>query len=160
MIGLNEELKALEAQGKNVRIGLIGAGQMGTDVVAEASMMPGVDVVIVADVDLERAKDAYKIGQTKGEVVIASTVAEADAAIQEKKYVAVDDYHILTDVKNIDVVIEATGVPEIGARAALRTIRNNHDIAMMNVETDITVGPILRWYCEKKGQLYALAAGD
>ena len=160
MIGLNEELKALEAQGKNVRIGLIGAGQMGTDVVAEASMMPGVDVVIVADVDLERAKDAYKIGQTKGEVVIASTVAEADAAIQEKKYVAVNNYHILTDVKNIDVVIEATGVPEIGARAALRTIRNNHDIAMMNVETDITVGPILRWYCEKKGQLYALAAGD
>ena len=160
MIGLNEELKALEAQGKNVRIGLIGAGQMGTDVVAEASMMPGVDVVIVADVDLERAKDAYVIGQTRGEVVIASATAEADAAIEEKKCVAVDDYHILTDVKNIDVVIEATGVPEIGARATLRTIRNNHDIAMMNVETDITVGPILRWYCEKKGQLYALAAGD
>jgi predicted homoserine dehydrogenase-like protein len=31
---------------------------------------------------------------------------------------------------------------------------------MMNVETDITVGPVLRWYAERKGVLYALAAGD
>jgi len=35
MIGLNEELKLREAQGKPVRIGLIGTGQMGTDIVAE-----------------------------------------------------------------------------------------------------------------------------
>ncbi len=160
MIGLNEELKALEAQGKRVRIGMIGAGQMGTDVVAEVSMMPGVHVVIAADVDLERAKSAFVIGRTKGEVVVASTAEEADSAIEAGKYVAVNDYHILTDVKNIDVVLEATGVPEIGARVALRTVRNKHDLAMMNVESDITVGPILRWYCEKKGQLYALAAGD
>jgi len=160
MIGLNKELKALEAQGKRVRIGMIGAGQMGTDVVAEVSMMPGVDVVIAADVDLERAKKAFMIGETKGEVVVTGTAEEADAAIEAGKYVAVDDYHILTDVNNIDVVLEATGVVEIGARAALRTVRNKHDIAMMNVESDITVGPILRWYSEKKGQLYALALGD
>jgi len=160
MIGLNEELKALEALGKRVRIGMIGAGQMGTDVVAEVSMMLGVDVVIAADVDLERAKNAFVIGETKGEVVVAGTAAEADAAIEAGKYVAVDDYQILTDVKHIDVVLEATGIPEIGARAALRTARNKHDLAMMNVESDITVGPILRWYCEKKGQLYALAVGD
>ncbi len=160
MIGLNEELKALEAQGKRVRIGMIGAGQMGTDVVAEVSMMPGMDVVIAADVDLERAKNAFIIGRTKGEVIVARTTAEADSAIEAGKYVAVDNYQILTDIKNIDVVLEATGVPEIGARAALRSVRNKHDIAMMNVESDITVGPILRWYSEKKGQLYALAVGD
>jgi predicted homoserine dehydrogenase-like protein len=29
MIGLNDKLKVLEAQGKEVRIGMIGAGQMG-----------------------------------------------------------------------------------------------------------------------------------
>ena len=160
MIGLNDELKALQAQGKKVRIGMIGAGQMGTDVVAEVKMMPGVDVVITADVDLERAKSAYAIGKTNGEVVVAETAAEADAAIAAGKYVAVKDYQTLVDVKNIDVVLEATGVPEIGARAALRTVRNGHDLAMMNVESDITVGPILNWYSKQKGQLYALAAGD
>jgi len=160
MIGLNDELRALEAQDKNVRIGLIGAGQMGTDVVAEVKMMPGVEVVITADVDIERAKKAFIIGQTAGEVVVTKTAAEADDAIKAGKYVAVNDYRTLVDVKNIDVVLEATGVPEIGARAALRTARNGHDLAMMNVESDITVGPLLNWYCKQKGQLYALAAGD
>ena len=38
MIGLNEELAARHAQGKPVKIGLIGAGQMGVDVVAQVKM--------------------------------------------------------------------------------------------------------------------------
>ncbi len=63
-------------------------------------------------------------------------------------------------MRNIDVMLEATGVPEIGTRSALRSVRCGQDLAMMNVETDITVGPLLRWYAEKKGVLYALAAGD
>ena len=51
MIGLNAELAAREAKGRPVRIGLVGAGQMGTDVVAETRMMKGVEVVVTADVD-------------------------------------------------------------------------------------------------------------
>ncbi len=160
MIGLNEELKLRESQGNPIRIGLIGTGQMGTDIVAEISMMKGMNIVITADANLQRAKDAYAIAQIKGEVVVVDNANDADAAIAAGKYVAVNDYRILTDVKNIDVVIESTGVPEIGTRATLRTVRKGHDMAMMNVETDITVGPLLNWYCLKKGQLYALAAGD
>ena len=36
MIGLNAELQQREAEGRPVRVGLVGAGQMGTDVVATA----------------------------------------------------------------------------------------------------------------------------
>ena len=160
MIGLNEELAAREAAGNPVRIGLIGVGQMGTDVVAQANMMKGIDVVIAADIDLHRARDAYRIGLVEADVVEARTSAEADEAVVEGKRVITDDYRIVTDMKQIDVMLEATGVPEAGARAALRAARNGHHLAMMNVETDITVGPILRWYAERKGVLYALAAGD
>ena len=138
MIGLNEELKIRESQGKPVRIGLIGTGQMGTDIVAEVSMMKGMDVVITADANLERAKDAYSIARIKGEVVVVDNPEDADKAIAEGKYVAVNDYRILTDLKNIDVVIESTGVPEIGARATLRSARRGHDMGMMNAGTDIT----------------------
>jgi predicted homoserine dehydrogenase-like protein len=59
MIGLNEELAEREAQGKPIRIGLIGAGRMGTDVVAETRMMKGVEVVATADIDPARA-DQYR----------------------------------------------------------------------------------------------------
>lgn len=160
MIGLNKELERREEARNPVRVGLIGAGQMGTDIVAEVNEMKGLDVVIVADIDLQLAQNAYVIGQTKGEVVVAETSQEADQAIAAGKHVAVNDYRLVTDVNTIDVVIEATGAPEIGARAALRTVRHRHDLAMMNVESDITVGPLLNWYAKQKGQLYALAAGD
>jgi predicted homoserine dehydrogenase-like protein len=63
-------------------------------------------------------------------------------------------------MKTVDVMLDATGVPEIGARACLSSARNGQHIAMMNVEADITVGPAIRRYAEYKGVLYALAAGD
>ncbi len=160
MIGLNEELKIREKQGNPVRIGLIGTGQMGTDIVAEVSMMQGLDVVITADVNLELARNAYAIARTKGEVVTVESSAEADKAFAQGKYAATHDYRIVTDCKNLDVIIESTGVPEIGTCATLRSVRHGHPVAMMNVETDITVGPLLNWYAKHKGQLYALAAGD
>lgn len=160
MIGLNEELKHRAKTGRPVRIGLIGAGQMGTDVVAECSMMQGISVAAVADIHLQRAIDAYAIGRVPGEVVTAQTAAEADAAVEAGKFVAAADYRIITAMKSIDVMLESTGVPEIGARAALLSARRGQQLAMMNVETDITVGPILHWYARKKGVLYALAAGD
>ena len=76
------------------------------------------------------------------------------------KRVAVADYRIVCDMRQVDVMLESTGVPEIGSRAALRSARNGQHLAMMNVETDITVGPLLHWYAGRKGVLYALAAGD
>jgi len=160
MIGLNDELAAREAEGKPIRIGLIGAGQMGTDVVAETRMMKGIEVVVTADIDPARARDAYRIALVDDEVTQVSTPADADAAVRAGKRVFATDYRTVTDMTEIDVLLEATGVPEIGSRAALRAIRHGHDLAMMNVETDITVGPVLRWYAEQKGVLYALAAGD
>lgn len=160
MIGLNYELEQREASGNPVRVGLIGAGQMGTDVVATSKMMKGLRVVVTADLDLERAIAAYKIAQIEGEVVVAENAEQADEAVAGGKLVAVRDYHIVTSMKNIDVMLEATGAPEIGARSALLSARSGQDLAMMNVETDITVGPILHWYAQQKGVLYALAAGD
>ncbi|MGC9348161.1 MAG: NAD(P)H-dependent oxidoreductase [Anaerolineae bacterium] len=160
MIGLNAELAAREAAGEPVRIGLVGAGQMGTDVVAETGMMKGIQVVATADIMAERAHDAYAIAQIDTEVLAVQSAAEADDAVATGRRVYTTDYRVVTDMTEIDVLLEATGVPEIGARAALRAVRHGHHLAMMNVETDITVGPVLRWYAEQKGVLYALAAGD
>ena len=62
MIGLNEELAARQAAGDPVRIGMIGAGQMGVDIVAQVAMMKGIDIVAVADIDKARAQAAYATG--------------------------------------------------------------------------------------------------
>jgi len=160
MIGLNEELAAREARGNPVKIGLIGAGQMGVDVVAQVTKMKGIDVVITCDVDVQRARSAYEIGQVQGQIVRVGSAAEADQAVAAGTKAFTDDYRVVTDMQQVDAMLEATGVPEVGAPAALRSARNGQHLAMMNVETDITVGPLLCWYAQKKGVLYALAAGD
>lgn len=160
MISLRDELMNREESSNPVRIGLLGTGQMGTDVVAEVKMMRGIEVVITVDINLDRARDSYKIGQVDGEVIEVDTAAEADAAVLAGKRVISKDYRIATDMQTVDVILDATGVPEIGSRAALRAVRNGKQLAMMNVEADITVGPILNWYARQKGVLYALAAGD
>ncbi len=160
MIGLNQELAQREADGKPVRVGLVGAGQMGTDAVATTKMMKGIEVVITADINVERAIESYAIAQIDADVVVAETTAEADAAVAAGKRVATQDYRVITDMCEIDVMLESTGVPDVGTKASLRSARAGQDIANMNVETDITVGPILNWYAKQKGVLYALAAGD
>ena len=78
-------------------------------------MMKGIHVVVAADIDIERARDGYRIGQVEGEVVVAASAAEADAAVEAGRLVAVRDYRIVTDMHSIDVMLESTGVPEIGA---------------------------------------------
>ena len=56
MIGLHLELQERAQQNNPVKIGLIGAGQMGTDVVAQVTMMKGIDVAAIADINLGRAR--------------------------------------------------------------------------------------------------------
>ncbi len=160
MIGLHEDLRERHLSQKPVRIGLIGAGQMGTDVVAEISMMLGLKVIAAVDIDAQRARDAYAVGGIEGEVVAVGSSSEADAMVNMGKHVFATDYRVVTDMREVDVMLEATGVPETGARAALRSTFHGQHLAMMNVETDITVGPLLNWYAKQKGVLYALAAGD
>jgi predicted homoserine dehydrogenase-like protein len=160
VIGINSELAERQKTGRPVKVGLIGAGQMGVDVVAQVTKMKGIEVVAIADIEIERAKTAHEIAGTKGQLAQADSVEQADRLVAEGTYVYAPDYRVITDMKGIDVMLEATGIPEIGARAAIRSARNGQHLAMMNVETDITVGPLLHRYAEHKGILYALAAGD
>lgn len=160
MIGLNQELLERHHEHRPVRIGMIGAGQMGIDVVAEVTMMKGIDVVATADIDVDRAESAYEIAGMNAAPVRASAASEADEFVTGGKRIFTDDYHVITNMKSIEVMLEATGVPDVGARAALLSACTGQQLAMMNVETDITVGPLLNWYAQKKGVLYALAAGD
>ncbi|MEA3226956.1 MAG: NAD(P)-dependent oxidoreductase [Planctomycetota bacterium] len=160
MIGLNQELLERRQEQMPVRVGMVGAGQMGIDVVAEVTQMKGIDIVAIADIDISRAESAYEIAGTETIPVKVSSVSQADQLVAAGKRIYADDYRVITNMKEIDVMLEATGVPDVGAKAALLSAGTGQQLAMMNVETDITVGPLLNWYAQKKGVLYALAAGD
>jgi hypothetical protein len=136
MIGLNQELLEREQQQKPVRVGMIGAGQMGVDVVAEVTLMKGINVVAIADIDIGRAESAYEIAGVETTPVKVSSASEADRFVSGGKKIYTDDYRVITTMKQIDVMLEATGVPDVGARAALLSACSGQQLAMMNVETD------------------------
>src|SRR5699024_2826367 len=60
----------------------------------------------------------------------------------------------------VDVVVDATGVPNMGAEIAWDTILNNKHIVMLNVEADVTVGPLLKKMADASGVIYTGSAGD
>jgi len=72
----------------------------------------------------------------------------------------VDDGDALIAAPGLDVVVEATGDPRAGARHALAAIEHGRHLVMVNVETDVLVGPVLAERARKAGVVYSLAYGD
>lgn len=160
MYEIDTKLEALEKKGTPIHVALIGAGQMGKDIVSQISMMKGMRCSIVVDIQTDIALDAYRQAGMADAVVEANTVAEAEAAIDAGKCVITTNYEIAVAAKQIQSVIDATGSPEMGARVTMKCIFYKKHIVMMNVECDITIGPLLRKLCEQAGIVYSLTAGD
>ena len=160
MYEIDSKLEVLEKAGTPVRVSLIGAGQMGKDIVAQISEMRGISCDVIVDINTDIALDALKQAKYQGEVIATDSVAEAEEAIRAGKKVVSTNYKVAVMAEQIQSVIDATGSPEMGARVTMDCIRYKKHIVMMNVECDITIGPILRQLCEKAGIVYSLTAGD
>ncbi|MBC7958336.1 MAG: NAD(P)-dependent oxidoreductase [Vallitaleaceae bacterium] len=160
MYEIDSKLALLEKKGTPIQVSLIGAGQMGKDIVAQVSKMVGMDVAIVVDLNTKTALEAFAMAGYTENIVETNDVVEAEEALAGGKRVATTNYKVATRVTQIQVVIDATGSPEMGARVTLECCDYKKHIVMMNVECDVTVGPILRQMSENAGIVYSLTAGD
>jgi predicted homoserine dehydrogenase-like protein len=161
MYEIDRKLEQLQKEGNPIRVGLIGAGQMGTDIVSQISCMVGIEVSVVVDLKTETALNAYKIaGLEEKDIIETSDIDTASKAIRQGKKVVSTNYKVATRAEPIQVVIDATGSPQMGALISLDCINHKKHIVMLNVECDVTVGPIIRQLAENAGIVYSLAAGD
>lgn len=151
-----EELIIREKElGRPVRVGLAGAGQMGSGLAAQIGKIPGMELVACADIDLARAENALKLA---GIDKIGHN-SEASASIENGQGGVVDNAKALAELP-IDIVYEATGVPWVGAEVADACIDASKHILMLNVETDVTIGKYLANKANKNGVIYSVANGD
>jgi predicted homoserine dehydrogenase-like protein len=60
----------------------------------------------------------------------------------------------------LDVVVEATGAPEAGARHGLAAIQNGKHVVMVSKETAAVVGPLLAAKAREAGVVYTTGDGD
>src|SRR5688572_16582631 len=154
------ELKARQARGDVVKVGLVGAGQMGEGLVAQMERVPGMQVHVVADVVPGRSLAVYRNANVDdAEVVETDDPATAAQAVADGRRVAATT-PAAAWAEPIDLTIEATGVPEVGARVAHGAILAGKHVLQMNVETDATVGYLLRKLARSAGVVYSLTSGD
>ena len=157
---LHKRLAQLEQNGTPIKVGIVGTGRMGTGVVCQISQMRGMRTVAAADVAIDRAIHTYTMnGVPREDVVVTEDPAVAADAIARGKVVATTSGQLVCQAP-VDVVVEATGLPEVGARNAYDAIGARKHVVMLNVETDVVVGPILKYLADRAGVVYGVTAGD
>ncbi len=133
----------VESRGKNVRIALVGAGQMGQGIVTQLNKMTGVDLVLVIDKNDEKL-DSAKAKYTKGR--------NHDMSI-ENSIDAIDNVEL-------DIVIEATGTPSSGADVANKVLNRGINLILLNVETEATIGLALNQEAKRNNSIVTVGDGD
>jgi len=160
-IGLAHALLMRHEAGRPVRIGLVGCGEMGTDLLSGVSQMQGIEVAAVTTRTVARVFDGARIAYGDAARAQEVTTASAmNAAIERGLIAATDDLDLMLANPLIDVVVDATGYPEAGAEIGLKTLENNKHLVMMNVEADVTIGRYLKYEADKRGLIYSLGSGD
>jgi len=160
-VGFAAELAAYAERNRPITIALAGAGQMGTDIVVQVALMHGIRIGAILEVRPEAAVEAALMaGYDRDDVAFAATAADIDAAIERGRIAVTEDYRAFCAAGRVDVVIDATGNPNVGASVALEAMRNGKHLVMLNVEADITVGRFFKEEADKAGIVYTGAAGD
>ena len=160
-VGIADEISRFAKSNKPVTIGLAGAGQMGTDIVVQLSLMPGVRLGAISEIQTDAAIAAIMMaGHNKTGFTEAGSSVAIDSAIEQGRIAITSDYKALCGAGQVDVIIDATGNPNIGTMIALEAMKNGKHVVMLNVEADITIGRYLREEAAKAGVVYSGAAGD
>ena len=158
---LAEALDMRRREGRPVRVGLIGAGQMGTDILVQTAQMPGIEVAGAVDATPDVVLAACRVaGDGPRAPEVADDARAVDSAIARGRMAVARSYADICAAGNIDVVIDATGNPNVGAEVALATIAAGKHMVMMNVEADVTIGAYLSAQAAAAGVVYTLGAGD
>src|SRR5512133_3756102 len=106
---LYKHLQRLEAEGKPIRVGLAGCGQMGSGMVHITSRMQGMSTRAIADIDIRRPLSVFeRIGISKDDICITDLVSEAEDSLRMGKYLVTEDATLLSRLESLDAVVEAT----------------------------------------------------
>jgi predicted homoserine dehydrogenase-like protein len=157
---MREKLMALEEAGKPIRVSIIGCGRFGSMMVAQIRRAPGMAISVVCDTDGQRALDA--LGQADydpAKAVTTSSLDDANDAIRSGGLVATDSADTAIQAE-VDVVVEATGNPDAGARHCFEAISAGRHVVNVTVEADVLVGPMLKQMADQAGLVYSLVYGD
>ncbi|MCZ8183712.1 MAG: SAF domain-containing protein [Beijerinckiaceae bacterium] len=143
-----------------VSLCVIGSGQFGQSLIAQARHIPRLSPRIAVDLTAEAAGRAFvAAGHDPQDVALCMTAREARAAHQAGRLVAAGSLDSVIDLP-FDILIEATGHPEAAARHSLSAIEAKRHVLLVSKEADSVAGPILARKAREKGVRLAPVDGD
>jgi predicted homoserine dehydrogenase-like protein len=156
---LVDSLKAREAEGRPIRVGLVGAGFIARALASQiVNSVPGMRLAAVQGRRLDRAEAICRYAGADGRV--ADDQATLEDAIRSGRTGIVEDAMLLCRSEQLDVLVDATGSVDFGAEVALEAFRHGIHVVLMNAELDATIGPILHHYAREHGVILSATDGD
>jgi predicted homoserine dehydrogenase-like protein len=160
MLLVDKALKAREAEGKPIRVGIVGAGFMAQGLSNQiVNSVPGMRLGAIFNRRRERAIQVLEYAGFD-DVVTASTQSALDETLRTGSPAVADDPFLLCRSSQIDVLVDVTGSVEFGAQVALEAFEYGKSVVLMNAELDATIGPILQVYAQKHGAILSACDGD
>jgi predicted homoserine dehydrogenase-like protein len=156
-MSLYTRLQQRAAEGRPIRIGLIGAGKFGAMYLAQIPRTPGVQLVAIADLSPDAARVNLERVGWKPERTAAGSVQEA---LKTGNTWITDDWQAVTREPSIDIVVECTGNPVAAVDHCLDAFAHGKHVVNVTVEADAFCGPLLAHRARQAGVIYSLAFGD
>jgi predicted homoserine dehydrogenase-like protein len=158
---MNYELLFNELPERRVRIVLTGAkGGFSRTLLVQCRALPNVAIAALCDLDPEGTLALLaELGyDTEGVRICHSAAAVQDVAAAGQ-IVLVKDHRLLAQVA-CDMLVEATGHPEVSVQIALDAIERGVHVGMVSKETDSVAGPCLNRLAQERGVVYTTVDGD
>ncbi len=129
----------LDQRRRPIGVGVIGATYMGAGICGAVQRAVGMEVRAIYDEDASAAQriiDRHSPG----------------ARVMSVEELCADP--------TVEVVVDGTADPALGARSAALAIENGKHVVSINIECDVTVGGALVKLAREKGVVYTVTAGD
>lgn len=139
---------------------VIGTGGFGRSFMAQGLRVPRMRCRVAIDREAGIAAEALAaVGIEPHRIHVCTTAAQAETAFAAGDFVAADDLALVLNLP-LDVVVEATGHPEAGARHARLALEAGRHLAVVSKELDSVVGPGLARLAAAKGRVATPVDGD
>ena len=157
-MNLHRKLLQRQAEGRPIRVALIGAGKFGAMYLAQVPRTPGIHLVAIADLNPEAAcRNLERVGWEPDRVRAPSI----DAALRDGLTTWItEDWQAVVRHPAVDVVVECTGHPIAAVDHCLEAFAHGKHVVNVTVEADAFCGPLLARRAEEAGVVYSLAFGD